>query len=139
MPGHTYLVTMVTANRSPTFSDFLCGRVVVKAMHREAIVTCATTLAFVVMPDHVHWLLGLKGSAQLSEVVRRLKATVSIMLARDTPIWQRGFHDHALRANEAVVTVARYIIANPLRAGLVARIGDYSLWDAVWIEGEDVW
>ncbi|RUQ45382.1 transposase, partial [Corynebacterium pseudodiphtheriticum] len=24
-------------------------------------------------------------------------------------------------------------VANPLRAGLVKRIGDYPLWDAIWI------
>jgi len=48
-------------------------------------------------------------------------------------VWQRGFHDHALRGDESVPAVARYIVANPLRSGLVNRIGDYSLWDAVWL------
>ncbi len=32
-----------------------------------------------------------------------------------------------------MIDVARYIIANPLRAGLVGRVGDYPLWDAVWL------
>jgi hypothetical protein len=29
--------------------------------------------------------------------------------------------------------LARYIIANPIRAGLVERAGDYPLWDACWL------
>jgi hypothetical protein len=29
--------------------------------------------------------------------------------------------------------VARYMIANPVRAGLVRRVGDYSFWNAVWV------
>jgi len=29
--------------------------------------------------------------------------------------------------------IARYIVANPLRAGLVSRVGDYPLWDACWL------
>ncbi|MBB5859537.1 hypothetical protein GGR69_001194 [Xanthomonas arboricola] len=29
--------------------------------------------------------------------------------------------------------MARYLIANPLRAGLVARVGDYPFWDAIWL------
>ncbi|MFV3290267.1 transposase, partial [Pseudomonas sp. NY11955] len=29
--------------------------------------------------------------------------------------------------------VARYIVANPIRAGLVSRVGDYPHWDAVWL------
>jgi hypothetical protein len=29
--------------------------------------------------------------------------------------------------------LARYIVANPLRAGLVEHLGDYPHWDAVWL------
>jgi hypothetical protein len=38
-----------------------------------------------------------------------------------------------LRRQDDVRAVARYIVANPLRAGLVRDIGDYSHWDAVWL------
>ncbi len=48
-------------------------------------------------------------------------------------LWQKGFHDHAVRAEEDLASVARYVVANPLRAGLVKRIGDYPLWDAIWL------
>jgi putative transposase len=54
-------------------------------------------------------------------------------LALGYPVWQRGFHDHALRKEEDIVSVARYIVANPVRDGLVRRIGDYPHWDAVWL------
>ena len=46
---------------------------------------------------------------------------------------QDGYHDHALRQEEDLRAVARYIIANPVRAGLVERIGDYPHWDAAWL------
>lgn len=49
------------------------------------------------------------------------------------PLWQDGYHDHALRKEEDLQQVARYIVANPLRAKLVADIGDYPLWDAIWL------
>ncbi|MES9878966.1 MAG: transposase, partial [Candidatus Sedimenticola sp. 1PA] len=29
--------------------------------------------------------------------------------------------------------LARYIVANPLRGGLVESIGDYPHWDAMWL------
>ena len=47
--------------------------------------------------------------------------------------WQDGFHDHALRKEDDLIDVARYIVANPVRAGLVRKVGDYSLWDAKWL------
>ncbi len=43
------------------------------------------------------------------------------------PLWQRSFFDHALRRNEDEIRTARYILANPVRAGLVERANDYSL------------
>jgi REP element-mobilizing transposase RayT len=92
---------------------------------------CAETLAFVVMPDHLHWLLRITGRHDLSQVVRSVKAISSRRIGG--AIWQKGFYDHAIREDEDLQTVARYIVANPLRAGLVRRIGEYPHWDAVWL------
>ncbi len=41
--------------------------------------------------------------------------------------------DAATMARNNTVKMARYVVANPLRAGLVERIGDYPLWDAIWV------
>ena len=34
---------------------------------------------------------------------------------------------------EDIKALSRYIVANPLRAGLVENIGEYSHWDAIWL------
>ncbi len=95
------------------------------------------SFAFVIMPDHLHWLIQLQGNLGLSEIVRRLKGSsargINLKLGRNGAVWQTGFHDHALRKNEDIRDVARYVVANPLRAGLVEKIGDYPLWDAAWL------
>jgi hypothetical protein len=49
------------------------------------------------------------------------------------PVWQSGFHDRALRHDEDLLDAARYIVANPLRAGLVKSLRMYSHWDACWL------
>jgi len=64
-------------------------------------------------------------------VVRSVKSVSAHRLGG--ALWQRGFHDHALRRDEDIEDIARYIVANPLRAGLVRHIGDYPHWDAIWI------
>ena len=129
--GRIYLITMVSIDRAAIFADFSAARTVVRAMHQPSVVSAAQTLAFVVMPDHVHWLARLLDGATLGEAVRRLKARSSLALGRS--VWQRGFHDHALRREEDLAAVARYIVANPVRAGLVRHIGDYPHWDAAWL------
>ena len=103
-------------------------------MHEPSVVSVAETLAFVVMPDHVHWLVQLKDGTNLGEAVRRFKARVSLTLGR--PVWQRGFHDHALRRDEDIVATARYVVVNPVRAGLVQSIGNYAHWEAVWLSDD---
>lgn len=52
---------------------------------------------------------------------------------RAGPVWSRAYHDRALRQNEEVVAVARYVVAKPLRAGIAASVGAYPYWDAVWL------
>ena len=88
------------------------------------------------MPDHIHWLIELK-KGTLENVMQRFKSRSAraVNQARGSSgrLWQTGFHDRALRREENVLAVARYIIANPLRAGLVERVRDYPHWDAVWL------
>jgi len=96
------------------------------------------TLAFVVMPDHVHWLFGLGAAMSLSRVLESFKShsarELNVLHAtRGRVVWQKGFFDHAIRAEEDIRAVARYIVANPLRAGLVSSLRDYPLWDAKWL------
>jgi REP element-mobilizing transposase RayT len=93
LPNQAYLVTAVTASRKPAFTSFAAARLAVRSFHDKDIVRNAQTLAFVVMPDHVHWLLQLENDRDLSETVRLFKAKVSHILRQQ--IWQRGFHDHA--------------------------------------------
>ena len=138
LTNQIYLVTMVSFGRASVFDDFFAARRVVRIMREQSETSAADTLAFVVMPDHVHWLMQLNGGVGLGEVVRRFKARVSLVMGMGKSVWQRGFHDHALRSEEDVVTVARYVVANPVRAGLVQRIGDYPHWDAIWVGDTEV-
>lgn len=129
--GRAYLVTFVTRDRRPVFSDVFMGRLLVHELRAAERNGLTKTWCFCVMPDHCHWLLTLE-SASLSEVVGRMKARSAKRIGLG-PLWQPGFHDHALRREEDLQAVARYVVANPLRAGIVARLGDYPLWDAAWL------
>ncbi|BCX65491.1 MULTISPECIES: REP-associated tyrosine transposase [Pseudomonas] len=134
--GQIYLLTVVVNNRQPVLSGFEAGRLVVDAFRKAQQEQSANSLAFVVMPDHFHWLIELK-SMPLRTLMGRTKSRTTValnrLLQREGSLWQSGFHDRAIRKEEDLQAVARYIVANPLRAGLVDKVGDYPLWDAIWL------
>ena len=134
--GNLYLLTTATSGRHPVLRDFALGRLVVAELKSAQMEGWVHSLAWVVMPDHFHWLIEL-GDSSLDELMRRVKTNSARVINRQRsssgPLWQAGYHDRALRQEEDVQAVARYVVANPLRAGLVARLGDYPLWDAIWL------
>ena len=122
--GQIYLITTVTRDRKPVFGNFNAARILIRALREEQNLGRADTLAFVVMPDHLHWLMTLGEVAALSVVVRAVKAVSAKKLGG--ALWQRGFHDHALRREEDLLGVARYVVANPVRADLGGQSGGLS-------------
>ena len=131
-----YFVTSVTDQRIPWFQEPEFAQVICRNLQHPACIADASVLCWVVMPDHLHLLLQLCQES-LPRVMNRLKSRTAIKLNREIGrtgrFWTPGFHDHALRHEDSVKGIARYIIANPLRAGLVRKIGDYPYWNAVWL------
>ena len=137
-PGREYLVTTVTQQRVPWFEDFYSARLLVQEMQQLEKEGVASWLAWAIMPDHFHALLSLGGAVSLGEAMNRLKGrsarAVNARFSRTGSFWQRSFHDHALRTEEDRLEIARYVVTNPLRAGIVERLGDYPHWDSVWLQ-----
>ena len=134
--GRLYLLTTITQQRQPIFKDFHLGRLVVEQFRQAHDDGVVISKAWVVMPDHFHWLVELKDKT-LGELMCRVKSRSSVSVNKRANtrerIWQKGYHDRALRKEEDIKDIARYIIKNPIRAQLTTRIGDYPLWDACWI------
>ncbi|HEY0287881.1 MAG TPA: transposase [Pseudomonas sp.] len=134
--GRIYNVTSIVEGRLPVFSNWHLGRIVVQEFRAAEQDGLVASMAWVVMPDHFHWLFELKAGS-LETLIKRVKARSAIEFNRATRskgrVWQRGFHDRAVRHEDDIQALARYIVANPLRARLVNRVGDYPLWDAIWV------
>ena len=131
LTGQCYSITTATADRQAFLANADAARIVMQCARTLDVAGYSRTLAMVVMPDHVHWLFRLGMWLSLSEVVRRFKGRAARELGTGT-IWQHGFHDHGIRTEESLAQVARYIIENPIRAGLAERIEEYPFWYSAW-------
>ncbi|WP_369958761.1 transposase [Pseudomonas benzenivorans] len=136
LPGQIYLLTTVTASRRPIFRQWPSASLMAREIRRAERSTAIASLAWVLMPDHLHWLIQLQ-QGSLQQLMQQLKSRSAISLNEimggTGPVWQKGYHDRAIRQDEDLRAVARYIVANPLRAGLVEHIGEYPYWDACWL------
>ena len=132
-----YSITTVIQQRRKLFVKLDVCRKLIQEMKRFDDDGYVETIAWVIMPDHIHWLFQLKGTNDLGIVLKKFKGRsarkLNLLLGVKGTFWQHAYYDHAIRKDEDIKKVARYLVANPLRAGLVERIEDYSYWDAVWL------
>jgi len=78
------------------------------------------------MPDHLHAMLGFPNTESMSQVVRSWKHYLS---STQRIAWQRDYFDHRLRNHENHQQKTDYIRMNPVRAGLISAP---ELWPYVW-------
>ena len=137
LAGRVYHVTTTTLARKPIFGEFDRACAAAAAITSRESILDAHLFAWVLMPDHLHLLIQLGTQASLPILVCRLKARSNKVVKRATgwqgEVWAKGYHDRALRREDDLQAVARYIVANPVRAGLAQRCTDYPFWDAVWL------
>lgn len=74
------------------------------------------------MPDHIHLLLSSPREKRIQTVVSKWKEWTAKQLKI---AWQRDFFEHRLRREESYREKADYILANPVRAGLVENAADW--------------
>jgi len=136
LPGQIYLLTTTTVARTPWFLETELARATCRLMTERKTWGDAHLLCWVLMPDHWHGLVELGERDELSLVMNRFKSIIGKHARRTGQLhdlWSRGFHDHALRRDESVQEAASYIVANPMRAGLVDQVNDYPYWNCAWL------
>jgi putative transposase len=80
------------------------------------------------MPDHLHVLVeGLQESSDLEAFAKHFKQLTGFRYKRATGrrLWQEGYYDRVLRKDEDLEDAARYVLGNPVRAGLVQHPLDW--------------
>ena len=134
--GDYYAVTTNAQGRKAVFRDPSSANAVISEIHRSQECGDIESLAWVLMPDHLHWLFCLRSSG-LSAVVQKMKCrsanSINRALNRHGIVWQAGFYDRRVDSEESLHCQARYMIENPLRAGIVSSIEEYPYWWCAWV------
>jgi REP element-mobilizing transposase RayT len=123
-----YFVTACTLDRRNVFvQDEFC-EICRDELFAQSNAFGFSTDAYVFMPDHVHWLCEAQdAAASLTRFVSRFKQRTGFAWAQRTGVklWQKGYWERVLRMHDNPLSIARYILENPVRAGLVRDARDY--------------
>ena len=90
----------------------------VDALERTRVRYGLDVIGYVLMPEHVHLLVGEPADKSLADAVKMFKLSVSLRQPR-RPFWEKRYHDRNLLTHDAMVECLRYLHRNPLKRGLV--------------------
>ena len=94
-------------------------------------------IAYTIMPNHVHFVAGLKSDRTLPQVMHSLKGFTAreankILERTGSPLWQPESFDRVVR-NGRLGNTVYYILMNPVKAGLV---DDWRDWPGSYLSPE---
>ena len=125
---YRYFLTICTFRRQKFFvNETTVGNTLLQ-FRKTAAIESFECSAYCFMPDHVHFLLeALSDAADFRKFCKLAKQRSGSVHARERGgrLWQEGYHDRVLRESDDSMSVARYLLNNPVRAGLVVSPVEY--------------
>ncbi|MBP3412116.1 MAG: transposase [Oscillospiraceae bacterium] len=125
-----YYLTICTKNRTPSLSRICVTedrRIVVDLSPKGQKVqeyilgipkhyTDFSLLSYIIMPDHIHLIVGIEQGDKPSSIPNAIKAFKRLTTKEfGEQIWQERYYDHVIRNEAELQTKIEYIETNPLR------------------------
>jgi len=124
--GQTHCVTFCCYHRHPAFIAPAPMQVFQAGLERVRRSFELCVYGYVVMPEHVHLLLGEPQHGALADAIKSLKQGVSRRLIGEAEhFWQKRYYDFNVRNEAEFVEKLRYIHRNPVKRGLCLAAEDW--------------
>lgn len=121
--GHPCFITVRAYQRQRPFTRFDLNDAIVDLLLGERLRSACDLYVYCLMPDHLHLIASprIDGYSVLAfaDRFKALSTRLSWQFGRHGKLWQPRFYDHVLRREEDLDRICEYILANPIRDGLV--------------------
>jgi len=130
-PGEVYFITCVTTNRRPVLEGKAERSPIRETLRNVRMHHPFEMRAYALMPDHIHLLLQVPGTTDISRIIHSLKRNYTLNYKRakgytgPLSVWQRGFWDHVIRDERDFGQHLDYIHYNPVKHGYVVKPEEY--------------
>jgi putative transposase len=132
-------VTTTVIDWIPIFADNTCAQLVLDQLQESSKIMNISVVGYVIMPTHIHILLGLRDIGLLSKFVQTfkslsarklkqhplIKSNSCLMRNGKFAIWKRRFDDIVIYSQKQLRVKLEYIHNNPVKDGLVVEATDW--------------
>ncbi|MBN2526207.1 MAG: transposase [Deltaproteobacteria bacterium] len=126
--GHIFFLTCSTFKKYPWFELYPeLASTATELLKTLSENRGAELFAWCIMPDHCHLVLRDNDVIEFMRLFKGALTPKARQFENGRSLWQRSFHDHALRNTESVLEAAGYAFENPVKAGLVDSPESYPL------------
>jgi len=132
IPNAIVFITCVTKDRYPYLKSKKDVDLFLATLSKVKEIISFELLAYVVLPDHFHWLMKVnKPTGNFSKVMHSVKRNFTHNykqvhnIQRTINIWQRGFWDHVIRDERDLELHFDCIHWNPIKHGYVTQPEDW--------------
>ncbi|KUK46340.1 MAG: Uncharacterized protein XD73_0783 [Anaerolinea thermophila] len=124
IPNSYIFITVVTKNRFPYFNNLENIQLYFTTLEKVKIIHKFDLYAYVLMPDHFHWILKMENeNRNFSQVIHCFKRNYTLnyksafSITNPTSLWQKRFWDHIIRDETDMKRHLDYIHWNPVKHG----------------------
>lgn len=129
LSNYCYFITTVVKERKKLLLDESICSLILKDLEFYRKKYQFELHGYVIMPDHMHFLLSMGENGNISKIMHDFKShtaqEINKVLKRKGALWQEGFYDHIIRDERDFRKRIDYIHKNPLTAGLVKDLSNY--------------
>ena len=122
--GDTHFITFSCFDRRQYLNNPASRNLVEDALERTRKRYDFIVFGYVIMPEHVHCLIGEPAVGTIADVMKSWK--LSVTLRQETrPFWEERYYDFNIFTNAKLYEKRRYLHRNPVRRGLVEKPEDW--------------
>jgi putative transposase len=132
IPNAIVFITGVTRDRTPYLGPEDDVQLFFETLRRVQEIHPFRLLAYVVLPDHFHWLMRVDDEkGDFSRVLHSVKRNYTLnfkkahAISSSLKLWQSRFWDHVIRDQSDLNNHFDYVHWNPVKHGYVQRPEDW--------------
>lgn len=127
-------VTTTVYEWKPVLTQKNVADIIIKELNNIQLLFQLSVISYVIMPSHIHLLLGFQDIINLSKCIQGFKSvtsrqvkqlTLSELSCNDYKLWKARFDDLIIQTERQLRIKMEYIHSNPVKAGLVEYAEDW--------------